>query len=152
MYPTIVIERGSRCISLVFGLTNFGLPIIMVWASIFTLYYLSFSYSPLRKLFHIFSSFSDKHSWITKLSTSFILEVIWFSFFDAHITLSSHGLAFLSFFLSFFLGFSSIGLFEIILKDWNFFRIATAVLTAWLLLYVIYLFLSVWKYWETVLT
>ena len=95
-----------------------------------------------------FSSFSDKHPWMAKWGASFILEVIWLCFFDAHITLSSHGLAFLSFFLIFFLGFSSIGLFEIILKDWNFFKIATAVLTAWLLLYVIYVFLSVLTYWE----
>lgn len=152
MYPTIVIERGRRCTSLVFGLTNFGLPIIMAWAGVFTLYVLSFFYSPLKQLFHIFSSFSDKHPWMAKWGSSFVLEVIWLCFVDAHVTLSSYGLAFLSFFLIFFLGFSSIGLFEIILKDWNFFRVATAVLTAWLLLYVIYVFLSVWIYWETVLT
>lgn len=143
MYQTIVIEVGSWCISLVLGPTNFGLPIIMAWVGVFTLFVLSFFYSPLRQLFNIFSSFSDKHPWMAKWGSSFILAVIWLCFVDVHVTLLSHGLAFLSFFLIVFLGFSSIGLFEIILEDWDFLKIATAVLTAWLLLYVIYLFLSV---------
>lgn len=125
-----------------FGLTGFGLPIILAYIGIFTLYILSFSHSPLKSFFDVFSKFFDKHSLITKTVYSITLWVVWLCYVDAYITLASHGLILLSIFLAVLLGISSIGLLEFIFKEWDFFKIATAAIMPGILLLLIHRLLT----------
>jgi len=129
------------------GLTNFGLPIIIAFVCIFTLYVLSYVYSPLRPLFHIFSRFSSKHPKVTKAVSSIILVVIWFCFIDAYVALYFQGLFLLSVFLAIALVVPSVGLLDLILEEWDFLKVAAIVVIAWFLLYIAYYALSSWVYW-----
>jgi hypothetical protein len=129
------------------GLTNFGLPVIVVFIFIFTLYILSYVYSPLRRLFHVFSKFSDGHPLIAKTAFSIILIGIWLCFIDACHTLSFHGLLWVVIFLAFFLVIPSAGLLDFIFEEWSFLRMAIGVIVAWFLIYIAYNALSGWIYW-----
>jgi hypothetical protein len=129
------------------GLTNFGLPVIVVFILVFTLYILSYVYSPLRQLFHVFSKFSDEHPLIAKTVFSIILIGIWLCFVDACYTLSVHGLLWVVVLLAIFLVIPSAGLLDFIFEEWNFFRMAIGVIVAWFLIYIVYNALSGWVYW-----
>jgi len=129
------------------GLTNFGLPVIVAFIFVFTLYRLSYVYSPLRQLFHVFSKFSDEHPLIAKTVFSIILIGIWFCFVDAYRTLSAHGLLWVLIFLAISLVIPSAGLLDFIFEGWSFLRMATGVIVACFLIYIAYIVLSGWIRW-----
>jgi len=129
------------------GLINFGLPVIVAFILVFTLYVLSYVYSPLRQLFHVFSKFSDEHPLIAKTVFSIILIGVWLCFVDACYTLSVHGLFWVVIFLAIFLVIPSAGLLDFIFEEWGFFRMAIGVIVAWLLIYIVYNAISGWVYW-----
>ncbi|MDH5376503.1 MAG: hypothetical protein OEW95_11945 [Candidatus Bathyarchaeota archaeon] len=130
-----------------FGLINFGLPVIVSFIFVFTLYMLSYVYSPLRQLFHVFSKFSDQHPLIAKTVFSIILIGIWLCFIDACYTLSVHGLFWVAIFLAIFLVIPSAGLLDFIFEEWSFLGMAIGVIAAWFLIYIAYNALSGWIYW-----
>ena len=129
------------------GLTNFGLPVIVAFIFVFTLYVLSYVYSPLRRLFHVFSKFSDEHPLIAKTVFSIILIGVWFCFVDTLFTLSVHGLYWVGIFLALFLVIPSVGLLDFLFEGWSFLRMAIGVIVAWLLIIIAYEVLSAWVYW-----
>lgn len=120
------------------GLTNFGLPVIVAFIFIFTLYILSYVYSPLRQLFHVFSKISDEHPLIAKTVFLIILIGVWFCFVGTFYTLSVHGLFWVVIFLAIFLVIPSAGLLDFIFEGWSLLRMAIGFIVAWFLIYIAY--------------
>ena len=127
-----------------FGLTILGLPIVLTFIVISTLYVLSLDrYPQLRSMFHTFSAFSENHPFSAKTGIAIVLVIVWYGFVNG--ALVSYGflplILFYAFsgFLAILLGFFTIGSFEYILEDWNFAQITTAFAAAFLLYVVLHI-------------